>query len=92
MATKASAARRAARLDYASVAFAALPFMGMISFWQVFDGIVPLMLTDTFHLDNASTGVVMAVLMLATVAASKHGDTILIDEVARREEAYGGHR
>ena len=34
--------------------------MGMISFWQVFDGIVPLMLTNTFNLDNAATGVVMA--------------------------------
>lgn len=55
-----SSVRRAGSLDYASVAFASLPFMGMISFWQVFDGIVPLMLTDTFGLDNASTGVVMA--------------------------------
>ncbi len=51
--------KRASKLDYASVAFAALPFMGMISFWQVFDGIVPLMLTNTFNLDNAATGVVI---------------------------------
>ena len=55
-----TAVKRASKLDYASVAFAALPFMGMISFWQVFDGIVPLMLTNTFNLDNAATGVVMA--------------------------------
>jgi len=60
MATKTSAVKRASKLDYASVAFAAPPFMGMISFWQVFDGIVPLMLTNTFNLDNAATGVVMA--------------------------------
>lgn len=60
MAASKSSVRRAGSLDYASVAFASLPFMGMISFWQVFDGIVPLMLTDTFGLDNASTGVVMA--------------------------------
>mgnify|MGYP000311462125 CR=1 FL=1 len=60
MATSKQAVKAASRLDYASVAFAALPFMGMISFWQVFDGIVPLMLTDTFGLDNATTGVVMA--------------------------------
>lgn len=57
---QASAVKRASKLDYAAVAFASLPFMGMISFWQVFDGIVPLMLTNTFHLDNATTGVVMA--------------------------------
>ncbi len=34
----------------------------------------------------------MAVFMLVTVVASKHGDTILIDEVARREEAYEEQR
>ena len=30
----------------------------------------------------------MGAFMLGTVLAAKHGDTILIDEVARREEAY----
>lgn len=35
--------------------------MGMISFWQVFDGIVPKMLTQTFGLSNAVTGFVMAI-------------------------------
>jgi hypothetical protein len=34
--------------------------MGMISFWQVFDGLVPKMLTQTFGLSNWLTGVVMA--------------------------------
>ena len=52
---------RAPRLDYAHVALASLPFMGMISFWQVFDGIVPKMLTGTFGLDNMTTGAVMAI-------------------------------
>ena len=33
--------KRAARLDTKAVALASLPFMGMISFWQVYDGIVP---------------------------------------------------
>lgn len=53
--------KRAAKLDYRSVALASLPFMGMISFWQVFDGIVPKMLTGTFGLDNTVTGAVMAI-------------------------------
>lgn len=51
----------ASRLDYAHVALASLPFMGMISFWQVFDGIVPKMLTGTFGLDNMTIGAVMAI-------------------------------
>ena len=34
--------------------------MGTISFWQVFDGLVPKMLTQTFGLSNWLTGVVMA--------------------------------
>ncbi|MDO4437440.1 MAG: MFS transporter [Coriobacteriaceae bacterium] len=49
------------KLDYKHVALASLPFMGMISFWQVFDGIVPKMLTGTFGLDNMTTGAVMAI-------------------------------
>ncbi len=46
---------------YADVMLAALPFMGMISFWQVFDGLVPKMLVNTFGLDNAETGAIMAI-------------------------------
>ncbi len=42
------------------IALAALPFMGMISFWQVFDGLVPEILVNTFGLSNTVTGVVMA--------------------------------
>lgn len=46
--------------DWKRCAIASLPFMGMISFWQVFDGLVPKMLTQTFGLSNWLTGVVMA--------------------------------
>ena len=59
--TDKAALKQAAKLDYRSVALASLPFMGMISFWQVFDGIVPKMLTGTFGLDNTVTGAVMAI-------------------------------
>ena len=55
------ATKAAGRLDYKSVALASLPFMGMISFWQVYDGIVPKMLTNTFGLSNTVTGMVMAI-------------------------------
>lgn len=53
--------KRAARLDTKAVALASLPFMGMISFWQVYDGIVPKMLTGTFGLSNSLTGAIMAI-------------------------------
>lgn len=53
--------RHKVSLDYKDVMLAALPFMGMISFWQVFDGLVPKMLVNTFGLDNAETGAIMAI-------------------------------
>lgn len=43
-----------------TIALASLPFMGMISFWQVFDGLVPKILVNTFGLSNTVTGGVMA--------------------------------
>lgn len=46
--------------DWKRCAAASLPFMGMISFWQIFDGLVPKMLTQTFGLSNWVTGIVMA--------------------------------
>lgn len=56
-----TATRRAAKLDNRAIALASLPFMGMISFWQVYDGIVPKMLTNTFGLSNSLTGAIMAI-------------------------------
>ena len=56
-----TATRRAAKLDNRTIALASLPFMGMISFWQVYDGIVPKMLTGTFGLSNSLTGAIMAI-------------------------------
>lgn len=56
-----TAIRRAAKLDNRAIALASLPFMGMISFWQVYDGIVPKMLTGTFGLSNSLTGAIMAI-------------------------------
>lgn len=57
----AGSTRAAAALNTRAVMLASLPFMGMISFWQVFDGLVPKILTNTFGMDNAMTGAVMAV-------------------------------
>lgn len=35
-------------------------FMSICAFWQIYDGIVPLILRDTFGLDGAGKGLVMA--------------------------------
>lgn len=53
--------KAAARIDYKNVVLGSLPYLGMISFFQVYDGIVPLMLTGTFGLSNAFTGTIVAI-------------------------------
>lgn len=37
-----------------------LPFAGALAFWQAYDGIIPLILRDTFHLGDTLAGAVMA--------------------------------
>ena len=37
-----------------------LAFMSICAFWQVYDGIIPLILKDTFQIGDTAAGVVMA--------------------------------
>ncbi|MDE6998206.1 MAG: MFS transporter, partial [Oscillospiraceae bacterium] len=37
-----------------------LAFLSICSFWQMYDNLVPLILKQTFHLDESLTGVIMA--------------------------------
>ena len=37
-----------------------LAFLSICAFWQMYDSIVPLILTNTFHLDETVSGVIMA--------------------------------
>ena len=37
-----------------------LAFLSICSFWQMYDNLVPLILRETFHLDEAYTGAIMA--------------------------------
>lgn len=37
-----------------------LAFLSICSFWQMYDNLVPLILRETFHLDEAYTGTIMA--------------------------------
>ena len=37
-----------------------LAFLSICSFWQMYDDLVPLILRETFHMDESLTGVIMA--------------------------------
>lgn len=48
------------KLNYKQTIFIGLAFMGITSFWQVYDTIVPLILKNTFFMEETLTGVIMA--------------------------------
>lgn len=48
------------KLNYKRTFFVGLAFMSIAAFWQMYDNIIPLMLKNTFGLDETVTGVVMA--------------------------------
>ena len=39
-------------LDMRRTLLVTLPFAGALAFWQAYDGIIPLILRDTFHLGD----------------------------------------
>ncbi len=48
------------KLNYRRTFFIGLAFMSICAFWQLFDGLVPLMLENTFGFGETATGVIMA--------------------------------
>lgn len=48
------------KLNYRRTFFVGLAFMSICAFWQVYDNLVPLILKETFAVDDALIGVVMA--------------------------------
>ena len=48
------------KLNYKRTFFVGLAFMSICAFWQMYDNIIPLMLKNTFGLEETVTGVVMA--------------------------------
>jgi len=48
------------KLNYRRTFLIGLAFMSISSFWQIYDNIIPLMLTRTFGLGDTVTGVIMA--------------------------------
>lgn len=48
------------KLNFRNTFLVGLAFMSIISFWQLYDNIVPLLLTNTFHMNETLSGVIMA--------------------------------
>lgn len=48
------------RLNYKRTFFIGFAFLSICSFWQLYDSIIPLILKNTFHMNDAITGGVMA--------------------------------
>jgi len=51
---------KATRLNYVRTFFIGFAFLSICAFWQLYDNIIPLILSNTFHLDEILTGVIMA--------------------------------
>lgn len=49
------------KLNYKRTVFVGFAFFAICAFWQLYDGIVPLILRDTFHLGDTVAGFVMSV-------------------------------
>lgn len=48
------------KLNYRRTFFIGLAFLSICAFWQMYDNIVPLILQQTFHLNETITGAIMA--------------------------------
>ena len=48
------------KLNFRNTFLVGLAFMSIISFWQLYDNIVPLLLTNPFHMNETLSGVIMA--------------------------------
>lgn len=48
------------KLNYRRTFFIGLAFLSICAFWQMYDNLVPLMLQQTFHLNETITGAIMA--------------------------------
>ncbi len=48
------------KLNYKTTILTGLAFLSICSFWQIYDNIVPLILTNTFHIGETVTGFIMA--------------------------------
>ena len=48
------------RLNYRQTFLAGLAFLSICAFWQMYDNVIPLILTNTFHMNETLSGLIMA--------------------------------
>ncbi len=48
------------RLNYRQTFLAGLAFLSICAFWQMYDNVIPLILTNTFHMNETYSGLIMA--------------------------------
>ena len=48
------------KLNYKRTILIGMAFMSISAFWQMYDNVVPLVLSNSFHLDETLTGAIMA--------------------------------
>ena len=48
------------KLNYRQTVLVGLAFFSICAFWQMYDSVIPLMLNNTFHLDETLSGFIMA--------------------------------
>ena len=49
------------KLNYRRTFFIGLAFLSISAFWQMYDNIIPLILQNTFHLNESVIGAIMAI-------------------------------
>lgn len=48
------------KLDYKRTTLIGFAFLSICAFWQMYDNLIPLILTNTFHMDETLSGAIMA--------------------------------
>ena len=48
------------KLNYKRTILVGLAFLSISSFWQMYDNVIPLVLRETFGMDESLTGMIMA--------------------------------
>ena len=48
------------KLNYKRTFLSGLAFLAITAFWQMYDNVLPLILGNTFHLNESVTGAIMA--------------------------------
>ena len=48
------------KLDNKRTVLVGLAFLSICAFWQMYDSVVPLILRETFRMDESLTGIIMA--------------------------------